>query len=216
MADVCDKGVGAAMYMAIFRSLLRAFSDQQYIMRWAGVPQANPEESATGTFRRDAILASGAPSLKNAIDLTNNYIATHHGKSNMFATVFFGLLDPTTGELLYINAGHEPALVISGDRLKQRLQPTGPAVGMLPNMEFKMGQLDFAQGDSLVLYTDGVTDALSPTEEQFAETRLIEASASPAPSADRRIQNIMAALNSHIDDREQYDDITLLAVQRKG
>ncbi len=88
MADVCDKGVGAAMYMAIFRSLFRAYSDQQYIMRWAGTPKENHGESPTGMFRRDAILASGAPSLKNAVDLTNNYIATHHGNSNMFATVF--------------------------------------------------------------------------------------------------------------------------------
>ena len=215
MADVCDKGVGAAMYMAIFRSLLRAYSDQQYIMRWAGAPKENRGETPTGMFRRDAILASGAPSLKNAIDLTNNYIATHHSKSNMFATVFFGLLDPATGELLYINAGHESAYAISGDRLKQRLDPTGPAVGMLPNMDFKIGQLNFAPGDSLLLYTDGVTDALSPVEEPFGEERLIPAATSPAPSASARIQNIMSALDQHITNREQYDDVTLLAVHRK-
>jgi sigma-B regulation protein RsbU (phosphoserine phosphatase) len=175
MADVCDKGVGAAMYMAIFRSLFRAYSDQQYIMRWAGTPTESRGESPTGMFRRDAILASGAPSLKNAIDLTNNYIATHHGNSNMFATVFFGLLDPLNGELLYINAGHESAFVISGNGLQKRLEPTGPAVGMLPNMEFKIESITLDRGNSLLLYTDGITDALSPTEEQFAETRLIEA-----------------------------------------
>jgi len=216
MADVCDKGVGAAMYMAIFRSLFRAYSDQQYILRWAGVPTSDQEESLTGAFRRDALLASGAPSLKNAIDLTNNYIATHHSKSNMFATVFFGLLDPASGELLYINAGHEAAFAISGNTLKQRLEPTGPAVGMLPDMEFKLGQLKFAPGDSLLLYTDGVTDALSPAEEQFAEERLLQAATSPAPSAQGRIQNVMNALDQHISNREQYDDVTLLAVERKA
>ena len=214
MADVCDKGVGAAMYMAIFRSLFRAYSDQQYIMRWAGTPKESRDETPTGMFRRDAILASGAPSLKNAVDLTNNYIATHHGNSNMFATVFFGLLDPLSGELLYINAGHESAFVITGSTLKQRLEPTGPAVGMMPNLQFQIGRISFAPGDSLLLYTDGVTDALSVTEEQFAEQRLIEASSSPAPSAQARIQNIMAALDAHIGNREQYDDVTLLAVQR--
>jgi sigma-B regulation protein RsbU (phosphoserine phosphatase) len=203
------------MYMAIFRSLFRAYSDQQYIMRWAGTPKESRGETPTGMFRRDAILASGAPSLKNAVDLTNNYIATHHGNSNMFATVFFGLLDPLNGELLYINAGHESAFVITDDTLKQRLEPTGPAVGMMPSMEFKIGQIRFSPGDSLLLYTDGVIDALSPTEEHFAEQRLIEASVSPAPSAAARIQNVMAALDAHIGEREQYDDITLLAVQRK-
>jgi sigma-B regulation protein RsbU (phosphoserine phosphatase) len=214
IADVCDKGVGAAMYMAIFRSLFRAYSDQQYIMRWAGVPVVNREETPTGTFRRDAILASGAPSLKNAIDLTNNYIATHHSNANMFATVFFGLLDPATGELHYINAGHEAALVISKDQVKKRLEPTGPAVGMMPNMEFRIKTITLHPGDSLLLYTDGVTDALSPAEEQFAEPRLVQASTSPAPSAQVRIQTIMAALDTHIAHREQYDDVTLLVVQR--
>jgi sigma-B regulation protein RsbU (phosphoserine phosphatase) len=214
MADVCDKGVGAAMYMAIFRSLFRAYSDQQYIIRWAGVPSSRGE-SPSGIFRRDALLASGAPSLKNAIDLTNNYIATHHSNSNMFATVFFGLLDPSSGELLYINAGHEPAMLISSNRVRERLEPTGPAVGMLPNMDFQIKQTTLSPGDSLLLYTDGITDALSPAQEQFSEERLIDAATSPAPSAGQLIGNIMSAIDIHIADREQYDDITLLAVQRK-
>lgn len=216
MADVCDKGVGAAMYMAIFRSLFRAYSDQQYMLRWAGVPAENREETPTGMFRRDAILASGAPSLKNAIDLTNNYIATHHGNSNMFATVFFGLLDPDRGELLYINAGHESPLLISDGDLKGRLEPTGPAVGMLPDMEFKIDQVALRPGDALLLYTDGTTDALSPDLKPFAEDRLMAAATAPAPSAPGRIQNIMTALDRHIAKREQYDDITLMAVERKA
>jgi sigma-B regulation protein RsbU (phosphoserine phosphatase) len=184
-------------------------------MRWAGMPQANSGETPTGIFRRDAMLASGGPSLKNAIDLTNNYIATHHGSSNMFATVFFGLLDPLNGELLYINAGHESAFVISRNQLKKRLEPTGPAVGMLPDLEFTIEAATLHPGDSLLLYTDGITDALSPREEQFAEPRLIEAAVSPAPSAQALIKNIMSALDKHIAGREQYDDVTLLAVQRK-
>jgi len=215
MADVCDKGVGAAMYMAIFRSLFRAYSDQQYIIRWSGTPLLAQGESATGIFRRDAILASGTPSLQNAVDLTNNYIATYHSNSNMFATVFFGLLDPESGELRYINAGHEPPLLISDGRLKTRLRPTGPAVGMLPDMDFHIEHVILSPGDSLLLYTDGITDALSPSQEQFAEPRLIEAATSPAPSAQALIQNVMDALDRHIGDHEQYDDVTLLAVQRK-
>jgi sigma-B regulation protein RsbU (phosphoserine phosphatase) len=216
MADVCDKGVGAAMYMAIFRSLLRAYSDQQYIIRWAGVPGGRQEESQTGIFRRDAILASGAPSLQNAIDLTNNYIATQHGDSNMFATIFFGLLDPTDGTLLYINAGHEAPLVISNGCVVSRLDPTGPAVGMFPNMRFQIERIQLNLGESLVLFTDGVTDALSPDQTQFAEDGLIRAATSPAHSAHARLQNILKAIDQHIAQREQFDDVTLLAVHRKA
>ena len=215
MADVCDKGVGAAMYMAIFRSLFRAFSDQQYIIRWSGAVADQRRESATGLLERDSILASGALSLKNAIDLTNNYIATHHSNSNMFATVFFGLLDPVSGDLVYINAGHESPFLISDGHLKQRLEPTGPAVGMLPNMDFHVQQVTLLPGDSLLLYTDGITDALNPYQQQFTESRLIEAVTSPSPSAQMLIRNIIGALDVHIANREQYDDVTLLAVRRK-
>jgi sigma-B regulation protein RsbU (phosphoserine phosphatase) len=215
MADVCDKGVGAAMYMAIFRSLFRAYSDQHYIIRWAGTPSNPPGESTTGIFRRDAVLASGAPSLKNAVDLTNNYIATHHGNSNMFATVFFGLLDPSNGQLLYINAGHEAPFLICDGSLKTRLEPTGPAVGMLPNMDFKIKEIQLDPGDALFLYTDGITDARGPDDEQFTELRLLEAATSPAPSAEGRIREVMNSLDRHISNREQYDDVTLMIVQRK-
>lgn len=215
VADVCDKGVGAAMFMAIFRSLFRAYSDQQYIIRWAGTPTESRGETPTGMFRRDAILASGAPSLKNAVDLTNNYIATHHSNANMFATVFFGLLDPVRGELLYINGGHEPPYLICDGELKKRLDPTGLALGMLPNMDFRIAAVRLDPGDSLLLYTDGITDARSSSEEPFDEPRLIEAATSPAPSAQARIQNIMVALDTHIVGREQYDDVTLMAVHRK-
>jgi phosphoserine phosphatase RsbU/P len=216
MADVCDKGVGAAMYMAIFRSLLRAYSDQQYIIRWSGVPTANQTDTPTGVFRQDAILASGVPSLKNAIDLTNNYIATQHGNSNMFATVFFGLLDPTNGTLLYINAGHEAPLLFSDGKLKTRLEPTGPAVGMLPDMEFKTEWVILNPGDSLLLYTDGVTDAMNINGEPFSDERLI-ASAARAPNTSAGIlKSITASVDAHIGTREQYDDITLLALNRKG
>jgi len=89
-----------------------------------------------------------------------------------------------------------------------------PAVGMLPNLDFKVAHIDLDPGDTLFLYTDGMTDALSPMQEQFGESRLIEAATSLAPSASRRIQNVMTALDLHIADREQYDDVTLLAVQR--
>ena len=216
MADVCDKGVGAALYMGIFRSLFRAYSDQQYIIRWAGVPTRDKSESPSRVFRRDALLASGAPSLKNAMDLTNNYIAIHHSNSNMFATVFFGLLDPADGTLLYINAGHESPLLISNGMLKQRLDPTGPAVGMLPDMEFKLERVTLNAGDALVLYTDGVTDARNAKDELFSEERLIATSVNPSSSAHGHLENIVSAVDAHIAGREQYDDITLLAVHRKA
>ncbi len=216
IADVCDKGVGAALYMAIFRSLLRAYADQNYTMRWVGTPEYLQEERPSSIFRRDKLLASGAPSIKNAIELTNNYIATHHSDSNMFATVFFGLLDPSNGMLLYINAGHESPLLISNGTVKARLDPTGPAVGLLPDMEFKLEQTSLNPGDALLLYTDGVTDALNSKNDQFSEERLIATAIKSSESAQTQLTDIVSAVDEHIADHEQFDDITLLAVHRKA
>ncbi len=216
MADVCDKGVGAAMYMAIFRTLLRAFSDQQYILRWAGVPMADPVDSPTTVLRRDTALASGTPALKNAIELTNNYIATQHADSNMFATVFFGLLSPADGSLYYINAGHEEPLIFAQGALKARLAPTGPAVGMLPNREFNVERASLARGESLLLYTDGVADALNARNERFSEERLVAAAAQSSDSAAGMLDSLSNAVDSHIGGIAQFDDITLLTVHRKA
>ncbi|HEX8993344.1 MAG TPA: PP2C family protein-serine/threonine phosphatase, partial [Anaerolineales bacterium] len=215
MADVCDKGIGAAMYMAIFRTLLRAFSDQQYILRWAGVPMQNMADSPSTMFRRDTAMASGAPALKNAIELTNNYIATQHGSSNMFATVFFGLLTPVDGTLLYINAGHEEPLIFSNGALKGRLAPTGPAVGMLPDREFVVQRTVLAPADSMLLYTDGVPDALNLRKERFSEDRLLATAGQSSSSAAGLLNSVFSALDSHIGGYEQFDDITVMTVHRR-
>ncbi len=215
MADVCDKGIGAAMYMAIFRTLLRAFSEQQYILRWAGMPPPQTSDTPTMMFRRDTVLASGAPALKNAIDLTNNYIATQHGSSNMFATIFFGLLNPADGTLTYINAGHEEPLIFAHGELKARLAPTGPAVGMLPDRQFRVEQTMLAPGDSLLLYTDGVTDALNAGHERFSEARLMATASHSSASATSLLNAVTAALDSHVAGFQQFDDITLMTVHRK-
>lgn len=216
MADVCDKGIGAAMYMAIFRTLLRAFSDQQYVLRWAGVPIPDTSETPAMLFRRDAALASGVPALKNAIDLTNNYIATKHGSANMFATIFFGLLDPSDGTLHYINAGHEEPLIFSNGVLEGRLAPTGPAVGMLPDREFKIERTTLGAGETLLLYTDGATDALNANNERFSEGRLAAVASRSLSSAPDLIDALVAGLDDHMSGFEQFDDITLMAVHRKA
>jgi len=90
IADVCDKGVGAALFMTLFRSLIRITSNQEYF-----------EHAEKGSLS-----PSTAQRLRRAISLTNNYIAETHQESGMFATLFFGSLDPRDGRLTYINGGH--------------------------------------------------------------------------------------------------------------
>ena len=216
VADVCDKGVGAALFMALFRSLIRAFADQHYSLGWMDVLSGDAATAArSGSVgRRRELLSTGATALKNAIDLTNKYIARNHGKTSMFATVFFGMLDPATGALMYINAGHEPPIIIGPNGIRARLKVTGPAVGLYAGLEFGIEQIELKPGDTLLAFTDGVLDARDPDNVFFGEERLSSLVQEPAASALALLDRIHTHLLEHIADANQFDDITLLALKR--
>ena len=114
IADVCDKGVGAALFMSLTRSLLRAFTMMSHNVNWAESLFEDPNASFS-VKSSSGRLAIRANALKTAVVNTNEYITTHHLDLNMFATMFFGMLDPVTGTLLYINGGHPPVMIIAPD-----------------------------------------------------------------------------------------------------
>ncbi|HEX7973824.1 MAG TPA: SpoIIE family protein phosphatase [Anaerolineales bacterium] len=218
VGDVCDKGVGAALFMALFRSLIRAFADQHYSLSWMDVLSGDSAKAGQNSSveRRRAMLSPGATALKNAIHLTNNYITKNHGRTNMFATIFFGVLDSVTGSLIYINGGQEPPLVIGPSGIKRRLEPTGPAVGLWPDLEFKIEQADLEPGDILLITTDGLLDARSPQGEFFGEERMLELAGQPAASAQALLQRLQQSIAEHVAGKSQYDDITIMAVKREN
>ncbi len=214
VGDVSDKGVGAALFMALFRSLIRAFADQHYSLSWtSALSDAAPRHSDTIEQRR-ARLSAGTLALKNAIHLTNQYIATTHGATHMFAAIFFGVLDPATGMLSYINAGQEPPVVLGRDGIKQRLELTGPVVGMFPEREFGIKQIELEPGDMLLAYTDGVIDARNRSREAFGEERLLAVLQQPRSSAGCLLDQLQTELRQHIGGIDPYDDVTMLAVRR--
>ena len=192
VADICDKGVGAALYMALFRSLLRA--------------------SASGEHARGSDSAS---ILKAAVGQTNNYIARVHERAHMFATVFFGILDPANGRLDYVNAGHESAMIVGAGQLRQKLGPTAPAIGLMPDCRIEVASTTLDAGDVLFAYTDGVVDA-TDTSTTFGEARLIELITRAHASADALLGSLASALEAHTTGIAPFDDITMLAVRRSG
>jgi phosphoserine phosphatase RsbU/P len=216
IGDVTDKGVGAALFMALFRSLIRAFADQHYSLGWMDVlaSDSTTNKRSGSVGRRRELLSTGATALKNAIDLTNNYIARNHGKTNMFATIFFGLLDPANGGLIYINGGHEPPLLIRDGEIQAVLEPSGPAVGLLPELNFSIEHVELEPGDILFAYTDGVVDARSPEGKPFGEELLKTLITAPTDSAARLLDRVYENLKAHISEADQFDDITMLAVRR--
>lgn len=212
IADVCDKGVSAALFMSLFRSLIRAFAQQHYHLSWLDALTDTSSKPKKGV--RSQAPNIGTTALKNAVSLTNNYIANNHSRVNMFATLFFGVLNPHTGLLHYINAGHEAPVICGFDGIKSRLKPTGPAVGMMPNRNFGIEQVNLEVGDILVAYSDGVTDARDPKGQFFTEEKLLSLLQQPAPSATAMLNRIETNVYAFIADADQFDDITMLAVMR--
>ncbi len=206
IADVCDKGVGSALFMALFRSLIRVFSGQIDLQGLSvhDTDNRSPKSSDYHFYRA-----------LHAVSLTNDYIAIEHGENAMFATLFFGVLDTQTGEINYVNAGHEPAIIVNQHGIKKKLNATGPAVGIIPEAKFQVKQVQIEPGDTLIGYTDGVTEALSPKKVFFTKERFFTILENPAPTASKLIEQIKTDLFNHIDDEPQFDDITMIAVYRK-
>jgi len=214
IGDVCDKGVGAALFMALFRTLLRAFAQQHYALRWLGdfsiEGLARPMEGG-----RPTLPSIGTSALQNAVDLTNKYIALTHGSSHMFATLFFGVLDPANGQMLFINGGHEYPLLVNASGVKGKLATTGPLVGVFPEAQFDIQSVGIEPGDTLVAFTDGVTEARNANNEFFGRERLCALLARPASTAAELLDSIQASVQEHMGAADPSDDITLLAVRRQ-
>jgi phosphoserine phosphatase RsbU/P len=194
VADVCGKGVGAALFMALFRSLVRALAER---ILTAGESPASQE----------------VPRLVEAV---NDYIARTHGQANMFATMFIAILDPRSGEVVYVNGGHEAAVLTGPGGVVARLAPTGPAVGMLPEMRFGAGHASIEHGQTLVLFTDGVTDCKDGEGRFFSEERLVALLADPADSACATLGRVQDAVRAHVGEAAPFDDISLFAARRAG
>jgi GAF domain-containing protein len=198
IADVCDKGVGAALFMTLFRSLIRITSNQD---TFEHIEHAGSAFFTPGRLQR-------------AMQLTNNYIAETHHTSGMFATIFFGILDPHTGRLMYINGGHEPPLIVRSGQVREPLYKTGPAVGAIPDCQFDVQVAELSAGDLLVAFTDGVPEVKDPCGEFFGHQRLFHILRRCSDSSHELIQTLEAELHRYMDGATQFDDITLLAVKR--
>jgi sigma-B regulation protein RsbU (phosphoserine phosphatase) len=197
IADVCDKGLGAALFMTLFRSLIRAIANIDFFARV-----------------ESGVVNTSVMRLKNAISLTNNYIAEIHGDTGMFATIFFGILDVRTGKLTYINGGHLPPMVVHAKGVRKILRFTGPAVGAKADAEYVVEQVTIQRGESFFAYTDGLTDAVNPQGKFFTEKEFLPYLKKSQP-LEKLLAQIQARVNKFAAGAKQFDDIAMLAVRRR-
>jgi serine phosphatase RsbU (regulator of sigma subunit) len=197
VGDVCDKGVGAALYMALFRSLLRATFGLE--------AQAQDAEA----------IEDVVPRLKHAVTLTNDYVARVHEESTMFATLFAGILAPASGELMYINAGHEKPLIAGGGVIKARLKTTGPVIGLFPDTDFKVAAVTLDPGDVLAVYSDGLPDATNESLVTLDNDKVEAVLLRHSEHSAEEVSSALARLaQDHIGEADPFDDITLLVAHR--
>lgn len=187
VADVADKGTGAALFMALTRTLIRTYA-------------AEYSDDLAAVFR-----------------FVNDRVH-QDTQAQLFITTFFGIIDPHSHTLTYVNGGHNPPYLCSAASRGEviELSRTGIPIGMLEDGKWISKSIEFPVGAALVMYTDGVTEAQNSSAEFFEEDRVKEIlRAGISLDADRLHGRILAAVHSFVGDAPQFDDITLVVARRQ-
>lgn len=149
--------------------------------------------------------------LAKAVEQTNNVLLKHNEQC-LFVTVWLACLELSTGRISYINAGHNPALLAAGGAEKSLWldKLSGPVLGLMPDLTYKIHEADLPYGGHLLLYTDGLNEAENADHEFFGNERLEQSFLSASAP-----EQILAAISGFILDAEQSDDMTYLWLERK-
>jgi phosphoserine phosphatase RsbU/P len=209
VADVSGKGIPAALYMALARTLLRAYSLDARPRYLSEALESDHIRHLIHTGSLGALAALGA------VAQTNQYLTTHHADLSMFLTLCYGVYDPENRLFTYVNAGHNPPLLYNAPRdVCAWLSPTDMAVGLLPGRPYEAQVHPLTPGDTVVLYSDGITEAFDRARQMYGTERLVEVVRTHAhrPAADL-LAAIIAAVRAFAGDAPQSDDITLLILR---
>ncbi len=183
IADVADKGVPAALFMALTRTLVRA-----------------------------AVIENNSPA--EAMKRVNDLLIPDT-RQGMFVTAVYGVLDMEKSELTYVNAGHNPPLWVKHNGEIERLTRTAIALGVVTGEPVEQRTIKFESGDSLLLYTDGLTESFNAEGTFFGEERLLEAiKCNQCSSASDLLDVVEKSLLNFVQDMPPADDLTMLVLRR--
>ncbi len=184
IADVTDKGVPAALFMALSRTLLRATAID-------GRPPASVLEQSNRLILADS-------------------------RAGLFVTCFYAILNTATHELTYANGGHNYPLVYhTATSTVDTLRAQGIVLGIIPQPRFEQRSLVLAPGDTVLFYTDGVTETMDPERQLFGDERLAEVlRQNHQRSPEEIVEAVLAAINDFAHGQSQSDDITMVVVKR--
>jgi serine phosphatase RsbU (regulator of sigma subunit) len=188
IADVADKGLGPALYMALSRTLIRTYAEQY---------ETQPAEVLNAANRR----------------------IIHDARANLFVTVFYGVLDLSSGELIYANAGHTPPYLLctKDGGSYTTLKNTGMPLGIDEDSLWSQEVVIISPGDILLLYTDGVTDAQNEEGEFIDRKSIIDITRRNIELSAPSLQAvILREIHAFVGSAPRFDDITLVIVGREG
>ncbi len=176
-----------------------------------GLPAALLMANLQATLRGQAFLKA---SPTNCISFANNLLYTNTDSSK-YATLFYGILNTKENIIKYCNAGHNPPFLFNNKSWSKRLDIGGVVVGMLPNFPFQEGNINMNKNDLLILYSDGVTEAMNAREEEFGEEKMLNIIRTYLKSSsDEIMQKILDEVKEHSKGVEQSDDITIMVIKR--
>jgi sigma-B regulation protein RsbU (phosphoserine phosphatase) len=183
IADVADKGIPAALFMAMCRTLLRA----------SAINRISP----SATLQR------------------LNELLFNDSRSDLFVTAFYAVWNPETGEVTYASAGHNPPLLLRADGSLTELHSKGIALSVVPDARIAEHKLMMQPGDTLVAYTDGVTEAMQADYTEWSMERFKESVIQHhGASAQDMMHSILTAIDSFVAGAPQSDDLTLWILKR--
>ena len=187
MADVSGKGISGALFMVISKTLIQ----------------------------NETMINHGQPS--KVLSIVNQRLLEGN-EAEMFVTVWLGILTISTGEIVYVDAGHEyPAIAHQNGRFELFKDVHGMPVAALETTKFREGTIQLLPGDTLYLYTDGVTDANNPAKERFDTDRMLDAlNINPNGTVKEINDNVHHAIREFMQDEPPFDDTTMLVFRYSG
>lgn len=182
IADVADKGVPAALFMALSRTILRAVA----------LGRSNPAQTL----------------------MRVNEILDNDAQTDLFVTIFYAVWNPEAKTLTYANGGHNPPLLLGENGRRHLLNGKGMALGVLPDITIQQNRIQVEPGDTILFYTDGVTEAINEDTDEFGLERLeLTAVQHRKQSAQAILDAITQAVRDHAGGTPQFDDITLVVMK---
>ena len=184
IADVCGKGIPAALFMAVSQTMIRS---------------------------KGTLCASAAECLTKS-----NHLLASYSVEYMFVTMFYVIYNTKTGLVTYCNAGHNPPHILRADGTVEELPRTKNLImGAFDGVNYKEETLQLDHGDALVMFTDGVTEAMNQNREEFGTQRLSNTLSHLAGKSSQQIvEGVKASLTEFVNGAEQHDDITMLVFKR--